>query len=208
MKKTKIIVPAVVLVVVFLIGMFVGIPIGRGSSNGENGNGSEYGGFEYEEPQTVTLKEYLDGGPRAFIYGSTKVDKDSRPIKMFLFENGQVYYIYNQSHERNNLTWGEISKMTDEELADYVRNNGENMGEYQLHIYTDSTGNNLEYEGIYCGDNREMTLYPYTNTAIVYDSVFKGFSSTDDGGQASHYRVNDDITVTLDNIGDEGVEVD
>lgn len=198
MKKIKFIVPA--LAIVIIIGVLAAVFIGKSG----DGNSSH---SDYKQPKTVTLKEYLDGGPRVFFCGYLdEIGKDNEP-GMILLENGQLYETYYSSGFIS-LKLGEISKMTDEELADYVRNNGEYMGEYQLHIYTDKTGNYLEYERVEI-EKDGFTFYPYTFTTTVYDSVFQGFYNINSSSPYGYfYRVNDDITVTLDNIGDEGVEVD
>ena len=75
---------------------------------------------------TVTLKEFLDSGPKVGFYGSFPLDKDNSPYSMYLFENGKVYYVYSfdeneQVTDDYKLTWGEISKMSDKELLEYAR---------------------------------------------------------------------------------------
>ncbi|MCH5182908.1 MAG: hypothetical protein J1E00_01910 [Oscillospiraceae bacterium] len=75
---------------------------------------------------TVTLKQYLDNGPKVGFYGEYPLDKDASPSSMYLFENGKLYFIvslgeYDRDTKEYALTWGEIAKMSDEELLAHVR---------------------------------------------------------------------------------------
>ena len=79
----------------------------------------------------VTLKEFLDSGPKVgFVAGayhkSVELDKNNTPLGMYLFEDGKIYYVlsFDENGETTDdwrLTWGEFSKMSDEELVEYAR---------------------------------------------------------------------------------------
>lgn len=102
-----------------------------------------------------------------------------------------------------------------------------NTGEYTLHVYTDSTGNyreydqiEIEYQSFRNGEWNQPKVGAYpTNrlrelrTKEIYDSIFSGvcmgssnYASDYDWGL--FFRTGSDLTITLDNPGDEGVEVD
>lgn len=227
MKKIKFI--SLGLVIVMVVGIFAGC----GNKNGDNSGGT-VGGNSIVETTTLTLKEYLEGGPRVAIFDTSIPDKDSKIDAIILFEDGYAYC--KRSFEYGTKpTWGEIAKMSDEELLEYARQNkalesfaGKDPveGKYCFHIVTDSTGNNVEAEYLEYVDSiysDETSLFhksviccgstPYTRTATIYDSIFKGFAGNPEHGESNqkntlYFRTGEDLTITLDNIGDEGVEVD
>lgn len=226
-----------------------GIEVGNGGST-VNNNGNHTG--------TVTLKQFLDSGPKVGFTIQGTPNKSEYPY-IYLFENGKVYMVctwqsgeYCANHEKGQgkgaLTWGDISKMTDEELLSFAQehkqlkfkypvgfeydfySNGTSRyvtGDYTLRIYTDSTGNNFEYERIEVDQeyfhsnpfvyNEEWRKYDfvdlpgvgklntYTEKSVIYNSVFSGLTGI---GGALYFRTGENLTIVVDNLGDEGVETD
>lgn len=201
---------------------------------------------------TITLKQFLDSGPKVGLIGTP--NKSDYP-HIYLFENGKIYMVctwssYNGFYANDKhgalikgndgiVTWGDLAKMTDEELLEFAREHkqleyiwfggdyglievseGFATGEYTLHIYTDSTGNNRSYERIeinYEYRNNDWAdkydavpfidkLKSSTEKAVIYDSIFSGLE--DAKGNVLYFRTGENLTIVLDNLGDEGVEVD
>ena len=175
MKKFKFM--TILTIAIVLIGMLAGcdsFTSGSGSGGGTvNSNDTRNG--------TITLKQFLDSGPKVGFVGTP--DKAGYPC-IYLFENGKVYmictwkahgdYYYENGEEKGQkkgaITWGELAKMTDEELLSFAQEHKQliysyyadiydrafenesttkfTTGYYTLHIYTDSTGNNFAGERI------------------------------------------------------------
>ena len=228
---------ALVLALVMLMGLLAacgqtdgGDPAGESSAN----DNSTLSGM-------VTLAQYLANGPCVGFYSIGEPDKNESPRQMWLFEDGKVYRVFGPRDEEGTvafLTWGEISKMTDEELLDYAREykaldwggwTRYPTGEYAICVTTDNTGNNLKYERILVKEceewndpDQEWTQHEYcdivdkgqsfdtTHTATIYDSVFSGIAHISSEGRyySLFFRTGSDLRITLDNPGDEGVEVD
>ena len=270
MKKTKTI--SLILALVMLTGMLSGC--GNSAANDDQSqvagnnytNGNETGEDMDDNSangdkltETVTLKEYLNGVPRVAFMADVTPDKNSTPSAIYLFENGKVYYVSDRKNQYygmyggTNLTYGEISRMTDEELLDFAKTHivpfwGHAMavgasssatvylyrfatgGKYTLHIYTDSTGNNREYECIslrmhdfsipasYFDINRVydnsyewnisnsiLCKFNDITQAVIYDSTFSGLTN---GKKTLFFRTGENLTIILDNIGDAGIEID
>lgn len=189
--------------------------------------------------KTVTLKEFLDSGPKvAFESRLYEVAKDRTPSYMYLFEDGKVYVVCHETNSNGfpdrsaKLTYGEIAKMSDTELLEYARKHKQTeyggytriTSGYTLHVYTDSTGNNREYEEIYVsreklGDDGWSETYDLfytleftaTRQAVVYDSTFTGIVEDPydpDICEGLFFRTDSNLTIILDNVGDKGVEID
>ena len=227
---------------------------------------------------TVTLKQFLDSdGPKVGLYDYGTPGKNNYP-DILLFENGKIYMVCTWEWDwekysidldptpcRNGcggyftqnknyaiydgmLTWGDISKMTDEELLEYARANKQLLwgdypdatglglvpqlvyaptGNYSLHIYTDYTGNNradesLEIEceilsfgktdGWTANDHHDNTIsflgFTETTQATIYSSVYSGVTGRNKSDWGLYFRTGGDLTITLDNIGDEGILID
>lgn len=134
------------------------------------------------------------------------------------------------------IPWSEFDRKTDDEMVEYARSHkqlrfvwyGRNTwkkvdefstGEYRLHIYTDYTGVSRAYERIEVhyedGDHYssgysslpDMGGIKLTADKVVINgSTYSGFADQD--GNKLYFRTGNDLTIVLDNIGDEGVEVD
>lgn len=132
---------ALALALVMIIGMLAGCA-GSGSGAGDPANsgttgaaGESAGSKESTEDSeeltgTFTLSEYLTTGPKVgFTVRRTEpLDKDAKPDTMYLFEDGKVYYVYawneyGTASDEDALTWGEIAKMSDEELIEFAQKN-------------------------------------------------------------------------------------
>ena len=222
-----------------------------GTSNGVSGSGNVNSGNTLTD--TVTLKQFLDSGPKVGFYGTP--NKSDYPL-IYLFEDGKVYAVCpwtekyekyfheNYSLGRNDgaVTWGDIAKMSDDELLEFARKNKQLnfmhyykiesiesfdakvaikmffvTGDYTLHIYTDSTGNNFvrekieveyEYENYISSSTFSIAggIRSSSKKAVIYDSTFIGL---DNGGDSMlYFRTDGNLTIVPDKLGTEGVETD
>lgn len=222
------------------------------TSSGQSHNTQTSSGPSHNTPTTMTLKQFLDSGPKVAFCDVLPLDKDDKPKRMYLFEGGKVFLVedaeviyngLNYKTENHLKTYSEFAKMTDDEILAYAREHVKTSKvpqdmvqydrNYSLHIYTDNTGNNLKYERIEYETVREIKvegengLYVgtgewerYTSSieyfdlttirsAVIYDSFFMGPAQIFKNGDAGlFFRVGDGVKITLDHIGDEGVEID
>lgn len=202
----------------------------------------------YEKPEyesnKMSLKQYLDSGARVAIYYHEEFGKDDRPEYMYLLEDGNIYYICSGFTSAGNPEWrkfdyptyGEIAKMTEEDLLAYAYEHkttevfyGDdsampnesssviNDTKYQLHIYSDKSGNYFEYEKFDFDEKGDLAYHrsiggvEFRNLSQfeIYDAVFTLFSDRFEGGDAGIcFRTDDKYNLYYDSIGDDGVLVD
>lgn len=206
------------------------------SDNSNTNEEADTNETEEQEPvkKDLTLSEWLaqDGVKIMYLgaipieeYGDGKIPgKDTMPGSIYVFENNKLSRYENWSWCYSNsdyLNYAEIAKMTDEEIKIYLETYNtvidERRGEirsykdvdYTLAVYTDSTGNNTEYECIYAKNYNTENLYDYAlknldniqnDSAIVYESVFDKIGSF-------WIRYNEG-TISLDGVNSEGVLID
>ena len=150
-----------------------------------------------------------------------KPEKDSTPMAIFILENGKVY-----GDHVPHTTFGEYSKMTDEEIKQCVLSNGDkdtysyaNDMDYEIAVYTDSTGNNTQYESLLVKDCDCDDLYIYglmqiyANTPAyetVYESNYIGMNMIfdEDWYGSLWYRDDGDLIMALDEPTAKGILVD
>lgn len=183
MKKNKFIV--ILIITIVFVGVFAGCgsftydTVGGGISvNNGSGNGSNDVYSNTTLTGTVTLKQFLDSGPKVGFV--TIPSKPGYPL-IYLFEDGKVYMVCTHSSSdgprandlifdnstlpTNAIPWSELDKMSDEEMLEYARDHKQlkfvwygwntwtkvdefSTGKYKLHIYTDYTGKSRDYERI------------------------------------------------------------
>lgn len=245
MKKIKFM--AILTIATVLMSMMTGcdsFTTSSGSGGGTASDGSGSGGSNNTLTGTVTLKQFLDSGPKVGFVGTP--DKSKYP-EIYFFENGKIYMVCTwetykgyyandkKGEGKGAITWGDIAKMTDEELLELAREHKQlkylyyggrfNIVEgslelssrgYTLHIYTDSTGNNFAYENIevsFVFDSGNMMgilsgkLISSSEKAVIYDSSFSGLEN-EDGNVVLYFRTGENLTIVPDNLGDSGIEVD
>lgn len=115
--------------------------------------------------------------------------KDEEPEGFYYFHDN-VVTMYDTK-----LTWGEISRMTDEEIIAGSKEETYALNtEYKFVVYTDATGNNLDGEsiivkeeydgkiGIFDGHSSEPYFTAWMTTGYgncqIYDTTFVGWNAT------------------------------
>lgn len=201
---------------------------GCGNSASEKGNGDIT-----EKQSAYTFSEIKKSGKLVVLFYTFCTDsddgipaKDSVPRGVYILENGKVY-----GGTFTDATFGDYSKMTDEEIKQYVIENGRKSDwyvdnvDYEIAVYTDSTGNATEYESLLirrpdnASDPDSGSVYisalrdiydNVTANATVYDSSYIGMSWQDIYEHRGFvwYRNNDGLRITKDTPNVEGVLVD
>ena len=195
MKKIKFTV--VFMVLVMLVGMLVSC----GSvTSGVTSDGSSDDSFK----GTISLKQFLDSGPKVGFWGSTSLGD---PIQTVLFEDGKYYRVDNQGYN-SELTLRDISEMSDDELIEFVKEHKCASGLYWLRITMDETGSTVKEENILY---RDMDGYQelFDAQTPFRDGDFSGFKKAYEGfGEfALYFRTGENLTITFDSINTEGVLV-
>lgn len=208
---------------------------------------AEKGGNTADKPVGVqetgiyTVSEYINSSNRLILYrlkyekgeGEYGVSRSATPVKdefcddIYILENGKMSYYYCVYYEgeglnHNLLYFKELSKMTDDEIVEAVKERYDAKfvdRPVDMAVYTNGTGNSVEYETITAGYDENgkhfsaklnfMSAYPQT-TATVYDSNYNGIIGKDNSGTADYYywyRGNG-LFLTLDGLDSEGVAVD
>lgn len=222
MKKVLSIMLSVVLIATTFIGC------SNSTTSGKIGSKYELAGTPYElfnEPER-----------RIWYYGTSLVSKGNGPSMIVVFENGKATYynhLYNGNGER--LNFGKIAQLTDDEIISivkereaeyyasderYVSNPSKynfEAKDFNLHIYTDGTGNTTNYERLnledVCSGDRpkEVDLYgQHYEMFTVYDANFAGFITDDDWAFITKVDtvLYEDINLTLDQPGSENILID
>ncbi|MCM1162008.1 MAG: hypothetical protein NC412_12380 [Roseburia sp.] len=198
---------------------------GCGNSASEKGNSDTT-----EKQSAYTFSEIKKSGKLVVLFSTYNNDgvpaKDSVPRAIFIFDNGKVY-----GDSVADTTFGDYSKMTDEEIKQYVIENGRKSEydyvdnvDYEIAVYTDSTGNSTDYESLLVkGPNThgyiEELMYIYDNVtanATVYDSTYVGMNWQNNSSLGKEkdrngclwYRNNDGLSIKKDTPNVEGILVD
>ena len=193
---------------------------------------SEKGNDDITEKQSAyTFSEIKKSGKLVVLFSTYNDDgipaKDSVPRAVFILDNGKVY-----GDSVADTTFGDYSKMTDEEIKQYVIENGRKSeydyvdnADYEIAVYTDSTGNSTDYESLLVETSPnsrryiEDLMYIYDNVtanATVYDSTYVGMNwqnnsslgKEDDRNGCLWYRNNDGMRIEKDTPNAEGIQVD
>lgn len=193
------------------------------SGDGKAGNDS--GAFSQNESE-YTFSEIKESGELVVLFLTCDAYRDGIPAKdsvprvIYILDDGKVY-----GDIVEDTTFGEYSKMTDEEIKQYVMENGikseysyVNNEDYQIAVYTDSTGNNISYESLLVPHGSyydEYLMYIYddvTAEATVYDSTYVGMNWNNVAWEGRQgflwYRSNDGFSIEKDTTDTEGILVD
>lgn len=184
----------IILLNIFVLTLFM-TSCGNKLKNDENYDSLGASKIVDESPHNYTLSEYLKSGKTLILYldpdaTSESLNKDDTIDYIIIFKDNLMSQ-YEQGDVK--FTFGEISKMTDEEVIEFCEQSlyadFTNI-EYQFEVYTDGTGNYTDNERIVSlnkisyydyrvdEENHEyFTLIFYNDyylntTANVYDSTF------------------------------------
>lgn len=155
--------------------------------------------------EIAALSEILWGNDVSVWYMCNKVGKDEIPNYVYIMYGDGTYIGISKSNSE--YTFGELSKMTDEEIITWAENKGYTKSQYGLSIFTDSTGNNPQKEVIYIPDWHFEISYgtsPYVSE--VYESSYGGYKSSD--GYFVCRTENASVPFELDEIGTGGILID
>ena len=157
---------------------------------------------------TLPLSQYIQSSETKILYEADELAKDECPW-IYIFQNGTVI-----APKRSNLSFGELSKMSDEEVIQAVMNLEEAPHSEPCKVYlrSDKTGNAVEGEVLVIYDpqtqdntNREFRgIYP--ESGEIYDAVYTGYYNS--GNESFFVARGEETPFTLDAIDAEGVEVD
>lgn len=199
---------------------------GCGNSGSEKDSGNNDASDEKEQ-LVYTFSEIKNSGELLILYMIFNDDgvlaKDSVPELIYILDDGKIYI-----DKVDGTTFGEYSKMTDEEIQQYVIENGRkgesyyvNNADYEIAVYTDSTGNNTDYEALLVqspylsGAYIEELMYIYDNVTIgatVYDSTYAGMNWNNTSWKSRQgylwYRNSDGMVIEKDTPNVEGILVD
>lgn len=202
---------------------------------------------EEQEPvkKDLTLSEWLaQDGVKIMYLDSKKPTKDGSPNWIYIIENGKIslyantYPVATEWYLNGDaLSYSDINKMTDEEIKTYIETYNMSQGElgtwvdklnmsysgseYSVAVYSDSTGNNTEYECIYAKNPKTDLLYDCFLTrisyctndgAIVYDSKFDKLYAEDKGNDGilteKLWIRYDEGLIKMDEVNSENVLTD
>lgn len=185
---------------------------------------------------TYTISEYINSGNRLILYrleyeeakGEYGISRSGAPEKdefsnqIYVFENGKMteYYCKIRDGEglnSNLLYFKELAQMTDDEIIKALNERYEKKYESDkvtISVFTDGTGNSVEYESItapYKDEKNER----HETTITLRSEYFGASGQTYDSkyttaiGKSSvfAYRSND-LTLTLDGLDSKGVIID
>lgn len=157
---------------------------------------------------TLPLSQYIQSSETKILYEADELAKNVCP-DIFIFQNGTVI-----APKRSNLSFGELSKMSDEEIIQAVMDLEEAPYSEPCKVYllSDSTGNAVEGEVLVIFESRTQ----YTSTSVfrgiypesgeIYDAVYTGYYNS--GNESFFVARGEETPFILDTIDAEGVEVD
>lgn len=166
---------------------------------------------------TMTFKEFLDSGPKVgFPKYESELDKDSTVSYAYLFEDGKIYIVDAKNNSQNqsddaSLTYGDISKMSDDELIEWAQKNKTNKvseDDITRRFIIDkndpalvSNGGNFDLGDHHGEVDEGYTVYGWVkNNTIVYDGYFNGIDDL--------LYVNADGQILIEDDNDELIEYD
>lgn len=235
MKRTIKKLTALILILVLGLSM---VACGSKEDNGDDSKG--------DSGKEISLSEYILKNEPCIVYVNSgqnmskdemdtstpelprKPAKDESPFGLYYFNNGKV------SVYKTELTYGEITKLSDEEVIEQCTPYSDNSvnTDYRFVVYTDDTGNNTKYETIVVrngdciltGGNNNFSYFLTENTMpvageqTIYDTDFYGWSGmtakkdiSDSIGRPSIWlkkSSEDGIIIKLDTPDSENVVMD
>ena len=161
----------------------------------------------------VSLSSWLNSDELHIMYWSNEssLAKDKTPDCVYIIKDNKI------SCYRCDLTFGDISKMSDDEIHDYL------IGDYcetyvdmdySLELYTDASGNNSYCEDIivevevdiHSNDYRLEKIKETSYEAEIYDDYFRGMETSYSG--ILWYKNVNDLTLCLDEPDTKGIIID
>lgn len=181
---------------------------------GKGGEDTEAGALPKEEGKKTAppsdgplpLSQYIQSSETQILYRTNDLDKDTRPT-VYLFQDGTVFSV-------DDFTFGELSKMSDEEIIQAVMSAEESPECRPCAVYleTDSTGNNVKQETLIEYKPLSQSYYTtvfemlYPDSGVIYDSTYTGYWNSSEN---YYYAARgEQAPFVLDDIGAEDVAVD
>lgn len=183
-----------------------------------------------KEPNTMTVSEMLNavladnGGEMVFYeYDKDQIGKDSG-VTICYYDGTQIesspHNVRDSSGNTNRILLGDIAQ--DTYLASECEPWTNYLGNAEIRLITDSTGNNVEYEAIYhigsSGTEKEAITFGEFDRVQIYDKTFMVFKHTWYNGAYQVYEntytiipdteSTKDMTIVFDKIGTAGIVVD
>jgi hypothetical protein len=100
------------------------------------------------------------------------------------------------------------SEACDSELAALVSDVAYDRGTYTIHARTDSTGNNVQSEGIIFSEDDNKNITGILQPQAILECYYGGYTLSNGDGAVLVVRTSSDITFSLDTKDAEGIEVD
>jgi hypothetical protein len=100
------------------------------------------------------------------------------------------------------------SEACDSELATLVSDVAYDRGTYTIHARTDSTGNNVQSEGIIFSEDDNKNITGILQPQAILECYYGGYTLSNGDGAVLVVRTSSDITFSLDTKDAEGIEVD
>ena len=188
------------------------------------------------ESRDFTLNEMLLQNKRVIWYfcGQSNMGKDGVPIEIAVYQGGDLY-IYMWADEemqysnQTPLTLGDIARMSDDEVLEYMETyyNKEYNGVFftytipyyeakdaVAHIVTDDSGNHTEQENLVFSNMEELDFEYYIGIKNacspfqIYDSWFGGYATS--RAYSGYYLIEcqENSKFALDDVGTKNVLVD
>jgi hypothetical protein len=100
------------------------------------------------------------------------------------------------------------SEACDSELAALVSDVPYDRGTYTIHARTDSTGNNVQSEGIIFSEDDNKNIIGILQPQAILECYYGGYTLSNGDGAVLVIRTSSDTTFLLDTKDAEGIEVD
>ena len=181
---------------------------------------------------TFTLKEYVDAAPRIMVIDRPEfISKNGSVDKLYLIENGTVtvkltvsgYKSLGELQELEGdewvtylssiakITYGELAKMSRDELWDYARSlETEQELPLTFNATTDNSGNRVVWEEMSGLSHGKMMYRPdrevVSESCPVYGKYLNGFAIS--GRSGFFFLSDEDERITLDSVNTPGIRVD
>lgn len=154
----------------------------------------------------LPLSQYIRSSETQILYKDDEMDKNARPW-VFLIRDGTV------TTANPKITFGELSRMSDEEIIQAVSTEEENPknGPCLVYLETGSSGNTVKSEILWYYNSNDQIIYDMEfggmgpQNGVIYDSTYTGYRTRDGFFYVAR---GEQVPFVLDEIGAEGVEID
>lgn len=181
------------------------------SSDKESVSPNNEDDFTQQEEEQITYSEYL-GKERVIVYQdiyNRTIGKDTVPSRLYFFEDGQVTMV--DSNKFDNLTMGELSKMTDDEIWERFYELELVSSPVEFVVTTDGTGNTVSIETIVflsTDTSRSNTceyieLIEKCDESQIYDSLYYAYSSDN-----MYFFIREDVNLIFDSLDNTNIHID